>query len=46
MATSSRFKFTAPLVAALLGFVLTLIAPHEADIGGRTVVRSTKAATR
>ena len=46
MATSSRFKFTAPLVASLLGFVLTLIAPYEADIGEATVARSSKAAKR
>jgi hypothetical protein len=33
MPRSSRFKFTVPLVAALLGFLLTLIAPEEADVG-------------
>ena len=33
MATSSRFKFTVTLVVSLLGAVLTLIAPYEADIG-------------
>ena len=33
MATSSRFKFTTTIVVALLGFVLTLIAPEEADVG-------------
>ncbi|HEV6967259.1 MULTISPECIES: hypothetical protein [Roseateles] len=33
MPRSSRFKFTVPVIAALLGFVLTLIAPEEADIG-------------
>jgi len=33
MATSSRFKFTATILVSLLGFVLTLIAPDEADVG-------------
>lgn len=33
MATSSRFKFTATILVSLVGFVLTLIAPDEADVG-------------
>lgn len=32
MQSSPRFKFTAAIVAAVLGFVVTLIAPYEADI--------------
>jgi hypothetical protein len=32
MPSSPRFKFTAAIVAAVLGFVVTLMAPESADI--------------
>jgi hypothetical protein len=37
MVTSPRFKFTATLVVSVLGFVLALVAPYDADPGGATV---------
>lgn len=36
MAPSPRFKFAATLIVSVLGFVLALMAPWEADLGDAT----------